>query len=76
MDVSGEISELMDPLNPARDERREERLLRMSARTKAMPVTTYNKFSEARSVSFCSKRGKKWVNESRLSRVPTRLTIR
>jgi len=59
MDVSGEISELMDPLNPARDERREERLLRMSARTKVMPVTTYNKFAEARSVSFCSKRGKK-----------------
>ena len=49
----------MDPLNPARDERREERLLRMSMRTKAMSVTTYNKFSEARTVSFCSKRGKK-----------------
>jgi hypothetical protein len=59
MDVSGEISELMDPLNPTRDERREERLGRMSSRTKAMSVATYNKFSEARTVSFCSKRGKK-----------------
>ncbi len=65
-DVGDELSKLVDPLDDEiKDERREERLLRMSMRTKAMPLSTYTRFSEARTVSFCGgSKGKKYCRDS------------
>lgn len=59
LDIYDEYSVFFDSNCQLIDEMKIERLRRMTARIQNMSTTMYEKFSAARTMSFCSKNGKK-----------------